>query len=297
MDAEFYKNIVLKINKLTINISETYEFFIVRDKKTISDLGAYFTNRHITKYIIDDVKPVLNNDKIPTFINPFGGAGGFTLQVVKYIIEKYDIDPKFWKRNISNVHNHDINMDVIKISALEMFGLTHQIPDMNNNFNKTNTFKYNDFNKYMDIISNPPYSGDNNKGDITGKKMDALMSALKDSYYKKDEESGQMKWTEKWNENQYKELSKAIGEHNKELNMTKANYASSSDIIKDYIDAYDAGLDKKDKEFCLKEKVNDREAISLVLFMALLDDNGICAAILKNRSIMRTCVAYESTCL
>ena len=48
------------------------------------------------------------------------------------------------------------------------------------------------------------------------------------------------------------------------------------------IDAYDTGLDKKDKEFRLKEKVNDKESISLVLFMALLDNGGTCVAILKD---------------
>ena len=285
--VEFYKNIVLIINEIPINekymsiSSKIYEFFIGRNKQDLQDLGAYFTDQHITKYIINDVKPVLNDGKMPSFMDPFGGSGSFTLQFVEYMIRHNSLDSEFLKGNISNVYHYDINLDVIKIAALEMFRLTHQIPDMNNNFKRTNTFTCNDFKKYKYILSTSPYGGDNNKEDITGKTMNALMLALKDSYYKKDEESGKMKWTEKWSKEQYKVLRKDIEDHNKELNMTKVNYNSSSDIIKDYIDAYDTGLDKKDKEFCLKEKVNDKESISLVLFMALLDNGGTCVAILK----------------
>ena len=242
MRAEFYKDIVLKVNVLPINekydmsiISKIFEFFIGQYHKDISDLGAYFSERYITNYIIDDVKPVLNDGKMPSFIDPFGGSGCFTLQFVDYMIGKYDLDAEFLKSNISNVYHYDINMEVINIAALEMFRLTHQIPDMNNNFKKTNTFTCNNFKKYKYILSNPPYGGYNNKEDITGKKMNALMSALKDSYYKKDKKSGKMKWTEKWSKEQYEQLYQDIRCHNKELNMNKVNYSSSSDIIKDFI--------------------------------------------------------------
>ncbi len=35
-----------------------YEYFIGRDKSSISELGAYFTDRYITNFLINDiVKP------------------------------------------------------------------------------------------------------------------------------------------------------------------------------------------------------------------------------------------------
>ena len=43
-----------------VNLSgKVYEYFIGRDATAISELGAYFTDRHITKYVIDKVKPTL----------------------------------------------------------------------------------------------------------------------------------------------------------------------------------------------------------------------------------------------
>lgn len=34
-----------------------YEYFIGRDKTSISELGAYFTDRHITDFIMNKIKP------------------------------------------------------------------------------------------------------------------------------------------------------------------------------------------------------------------------------------------------
>ena len=39
-----------------------YEYFIGRDKTAISELGAYFTDRHIVNYIYKKLKPSVNED-------------------------------------------------------------------------------------------------------------------------------------------------------------------------------------------------------------------------------------------
>ena len=55
--------------------------------QSIEELGAYFTDRHITDYIFDNLLKIqLNSDKsIPTMIDPFGGSGGFTLGYANYM--------------------------------------------------------------------------------------------------------------------------------------------------------------------------------------------------------------------
>lgn len=106
LKTNFYKQIILEINKIpTINNKQktdivgdkfdvdikgkTYEYFIGRDKQAISDLGAYFSDRHFTNFAINIVKPELVDGKVPMYIDPFGGSGGFTISFVDYIKSKY----------------------------------------------------------------------------------------------------------------------------------------------------------------------------------------------------------------
>ena len=104
--------------KYNVDLSgKVYEYFIGRDATAISELGAYFTNRHITDYIMKKVKPQLDEDNnVLSMIDPFGGSGGFTLAYIQYLNEKNaDID---WEENINSVYHYDMNEDVIKIAGL-----------------------------------------------------------------------------------------------------------------------------------------------------------------------------------
>jgi hypothetical protein len=158
LKTDFYKQIILEINKIpTINNKKksdivgnkldvdikgkTYEYFIGRDRQAISDLGAYFTDRYITNYVISLVKPELIDDKLPMYIDPFGGSGGFTLAFISYINSKY---PKLdWKKNIKSINHHDMSEVVVKSCALETLALTGSIPDISESFQIGNTFKQN----------------------------------------------------------------------------------------------------------------------------------------------------------
>ena len=75
----------ISIIEKTCNVllsGKIYEYFIGRDESAISaisELGAYFTDRHITKYCLQKANPKMNNDgTIPSMIDMFGGSGGFT---------------------------------------------------------------------------------------------------------------------------------------------------------------------------------------------------------------------------
>ena len=152
-----------KDNESKVNLSgKVYEYFIGRDKSAISELGAFFTDRYITEFLIEKKvkpKPDKNND-IPTIIDPFAGSGGFTLGVANYFREHFEnID---WKDNVNNIFHFDMDEDVINMSGLEMFAITSNLPKIDDsNYKRVNSFAHEFDNiKYNYVFSNPPYGGD-----------------------------------------------------------------------------------------------------------------------------------------
>ena len=285
----YVSEIPTKNNKKSSNFDENYdvdlsgkvyEYFIGRDANAISDLGAYFTNRHITDYIMKKIKPTLDdNGNVKEMIDPFGGSGGFTLSYVQYINDNYNID---WNDNIYNIYHYDMNEDVIKIAGLEMFGLTGKLPNKDDNFKRTNTFKDNfglnkegNHWKFDYILSNPPYGGDKSKKSSQTVKNEKLLSEIGNrikSVVKELKENPKDKELLKTKENfeeQIEDLKKLINLEKKEEEKKKVNSTTCSKIIKNYIKKYDL------------KTCNDKEACSLVLFMALLRKNGLCAGVLK----------------
>lgn len=160
--------LVKEINKITIiektcNVllsGKIYEYFIGRDASAISELGAYFTDRHITKYCLQKANPKMNEDgTIPSMIDMFGGSGGFTTEYINHINETY---PQLinWNNEINKIYHYDMNEDVIKSAGLEFFCLTGVLPNMNNlKYKNSFTDEFNG-SKYEYIFTNPPYGGD-----------------------------------------------------------------------------------------------------------------------------------------
>lgn len=185
--SEMNKDInITEINRFIIQINriepkfdvhlagKVYEYFIGRDSKDIDDLGAYYTDRHITSFILDKMNPKPSKDgHIPSFIDPFGGSGGFTLNYVSRMIklakEKgIDID---WGEEIKRIWHTDINFNVVRMVRMELFALTKVFP--NDYFFRT-IIKLNSFEDlFLDdedkpasfdyVISNPPYGGSGDK--------------------------------------------------------------------------------------------------------------------------------------
>lgn len=95
-----------------------YEYFIGRDETAISELGAYFTDRHIVEYIYQKLDPEIYDDgTIDSMIDMFGGSGGFTTGYINYLNNKYPEQVK-WDTEINKIHHYDINEDVIKYAGL-----------------------------------------------------------------------------------------------------------------------------------------------------------------------------------
>ena len=168
MKGQSFSYLIKEINKITIiektcNVllsGKIYEYFIGRDESAISELGAYFTDRHIVDYIYKKLDPQINEDgSINSMIDMFGGSGSFTTGYINYLNDKYDNIN--WKDNLNKIYHFDMNEDVIKSAGLEFFCLTGVLPNMKDNLKYKNSFTDEfDNKKYMNVITNPPYGGD-----------------------------------------------------------------------------------------------------------------------------------------
>jgi type I restriction-modification system DNA methylase subunit len=160
---------------------KVYEYFIGRDETAISSLGAYFTDRWISKFIIDVLiknKKITVDKKglIKSFCDPFGGSGGFTLTYIQELI-KFAEENKIkinWDDEIKKLSHCDISNNVIRMVKLEIFTLTHSFAD-ENKVKKTNSFTNEFTDKYDLILSNPPYGGDKKEEKLLIQKCSNLI--------------------------------------------------------------------------------------------------------------------------
>jgi type I restriction enzyme S subunit len=239
-----------------------YEYFIGRDQSAISELGAYFTDRHIVNYIFSKLKPTINNDgDIETMIDMFGGSGGFTTGYINYLNNNYNID---WSKNLNKIYHNDMNEDVIISAGLEFLCLTGTLPNMNDNLKYKNSFtdEFNDM-KFKYIITNPPYGGDKIK------ISDASIKRNKIKDYIKEE----LKTLT--NENKIKLRMKQL----KIIENEEKQEKKDSDKTKVSIDTCSNRIIKFSKEYNLIG--NDKEACSLILMMDTLAIDGTCIGVLK----------------
>ena len=243
-----------------------YEYFIGRDESAISELGAYFTDRHITDFIYDKLKPSLNDDKsVKTMVDMFGGSGGFTTGYIDYLLKKYQkqID---WKKEMSKIHHYDMNDDVIKSAGLEFFCLTGELPDLKN-LKYKNSFKDEFENKKFDyVVTNPPYGGDKNKQSDTQIKRNKVKEYIKNELKTLDEKKD--KETIKHRTIQLKAIEKMEKQEKIDNNKKRVSVETSSIRINKFANKY-------------KLTGNDKESVSLMLMMDMVEENGVCVGVLK----------------
>jgi len=283
-----FSYLIKEINKITLiekkcNVllsGKIYEYFIGRDESAISELGAYFTDRHIVDYIYSKLENVINDDgTIKSMIDMFGGSGGFTTGYINYINK---LNPKFnnWNDEINKIYHYDMNEDVIKSAALELFCLTGVLPDMRENLQYKNSFtdEFNDM-KFDLVITNPPYGGDKIK------QSDAKIKRDKIEKYIKEE----LKTIKDKNKIELRNLQLKYIEHEKrkekkEQDKTKVSISECSYRIKKF--AKNNNL-----------KGNDKEACSLILMMDLLKVGGTCVGVLKEGVIINKTYKELRECL
>ena len=252
-----------------------YEYFIGRDETAISELGAYFTNTYITDYIFyNKLKPIINEDgTIRTMADIFGGAGGFTTGYINYLISTYNnstidkVNYINWETELKKIFHFDINQDVIKSAGLEFFCLTGTLPDMKNNLCYANSFvdsndKFKDT-KFKYVVTNPPYGGDKNKESDAQVKRNKIKECIKKILASITNEDRKAKLSI-----QLKEIEKAEKAEKKESEKTKVSIDMASARIKAFANKYSL-------------KGNDKESVSLMLIMDIVDLGGTAIGVLK----------------
>lgn len=267
--VEYIKDIPTCNDKTGVTIKETYkvdlagkiyEYFIGRDEQAISDLGAYFTDRHITQYIMNQSEPKLDDDgNIMPTIDMFGGSGGFTLTNIMKLKEKYG-NKINWEEQLKNIYHFDVNEDVIKLAALEVFALTGVFPDRNRNFIRCNSFKSMLGNydcKYKRIITNPPYGGDKTKK--TPEQMDNDLIA---EFIKNIEDDIDVNA-------QLEEIKNYNKKIKKEQDKRKVTSNTCSNRIRCFANEHKIS------------NANDKESCSLIILMDFLDENSEAIGVLK----------------
>lgn len=95
-------------------IGTIYELHLKTGSKSSRDLGQFFTNRLVIKYMIELTDPKLGE----TIVDPTMGTGGFLTMSVQYLIEHNE--KISWKRHIGNIHGYDINDHVQELACLNM---------------------------------------------------------------------------------------------------------------------------------------------------------------------------------
>lgn len=271
--ADVYSQLVLQIHELRliekscgVQLSgKIYEYFIGRDDTAISEMGAYFTDRHIVEFINREEPPhVDENGHVSTMIDPFGGSGGFTNGYIQHLVHQYP-DLK-WENELQNIYHYDMNEDVNKSAALEMFCLTGEIPVMNENVSCCNSFTSDFCNlNFKQVRTNPPYGGDKSKQTDAQQKRDKMISHLKDLLKKPEGVSADKLNVWKL---QMKRLEQEKKKDKARSDKQKVSLSNSSLRIKKFAKKH--GL-----------KGNDKEAVSLILLMDIVDVNGTVVGVLK----------------
>ena len=223
-----------EINKIThieksCNVllsGKIYEYFIGRDESAISELGAYFTDRHIVEYILKKLDPSTNKDgTIESMIDMFGGSGGFTTGYINYLNDKY---PQLinWTTEINKISHFDMNEDVIKSAGLEFFCLTGVFPNMNNlKYKNSFTDEFNGL-KYKYPLTNPPYGGDKNSKSEAQSKREKVKEYIKNELPTITDEGLRIR-----RQKQLKSLETQEKQEKKESDKTKVSVARCSGRI------------------------------------------------------------------
>ncbi len=263
--------LIKEINKITIiektcNVllsGKIYEYFIGRDESAISELGAYFTDRHIVDYILSKLNPSPNEDgTIGSMIDMFGGSGGFTTGYINYLNEQYPEQVK-WETEINNIYHYDMNEDVIKSAGLEFFCLTGVLPNMNNlKYKNSFTDEFNN-KKYKYPLTNPPYGGDKTNKSDAQVKREKVKEYIKNELPTITDEGLRIR-----RQKQLKSIEAEEKQEKKETDKTKVTVPNCSGRIQKFAKVHNL-------------KGNDKESCSLMLLMDILEVGGTAIGVLK----------------
>lgn len=113
----------LDVHKLSTKydlIGTIYEIHLKSGtSNAMRDLGQYYTNRLVIKYMIELCDPKMIDGKIEKIVDPTMGTGGFLTMSIKYLNEKYKKIK--WNRNKDNIIGFDIDDNVRNMALMNVF--------------------------------------------------------------------------------------------------------------------------------------------------------------------------------
>ena len=141
------------MDKLDI-IGDIYEHFINREGKTMKDLGQYFTDRLLIRYLVQSIKPGLNpNGDVPSLWDPASGTGGF---LIEYIHQLNELDGNInWSINKNNIFANDINKNTYTLLKQNLYYAFKEASGIS--IKLLDSLCNDDDLKYDNILANPPF--------------------------------------------------------------------------------------------------------------------------------------------
>ena len=135
-------------------IGDIYEHFINREGQTMKDVGQYFTNRLLIKYIVNMVNPTLNENGLCKRVwDPAAGTGGFLIEYISHLNKKTHV-PIDWSINKHNIYGNDISKNT---TALLKQNLYYSFREDCGSVDMRDSLVINSDIKYDYILANPPF--------------------------------------------------------------------------------------------------------------------------------------------
>lgn len=141
------------MNKLDI-VGDIYEHFINREGKTMKDLGQYFTDRSLIRYLVQSINPNVHpNGQVPTLWDPASGTGGF---LIEYIHQLNELGENInWSLNKNNIFANDINKNTYTLLKQNLYYAFKESSGIS--IKLLDSLCNDDDLKYDNILANPPF--------------------------------------------------------------------------------------------------------------------------------------------
>jgi len=190
---ESHKKIMIIMNRVNIDTIEceidllgwVYEQHLKTGATVARDLGQYFTNRSICKYMVRLCDPhILPDGTIETVCDPTMGTGGFITTAIKHYGTNAHVD---WNTCIDAIHGCDSDREVVAIAQMNTFMETKGVR-ARNVLLRNSLYDGLLEREYNVIVANPPFGLKNivydrccaaiRRLDIRGKKSEPLFLQL-----------------------------------------------------------------------------------------------------------------------
>jgi len=140
-------------NKIDL-IGDIYEHFINREGKSMKDLGQYFTDRTLIKYLVNIIDPKINDKGVIQNVwDPASGTGGFLIEYIANLNRKYEnID---WTKNKHEIYGNDINKTTASLLKNNLYYSLKQM--CGSSIEMQDSLKMESEIKFDNILANPPF--------------------------------------------------------------------------------------------------------------------------------------------